>query len=367
MRWSSQVLDIQSVSKRYGSRSVVNGVSLNVEQGQFVSLLGPSGSGKSTLLRMIAGLIRPDGGSIRIGDDLVSGDGRNVPPEKRAIGMVFQDYALWPHMTVAQNIAFGLRIQRWARQRISERVSEMLALVRLDGMETRYPFQLSGGQQQRVALARSLATRPRLLLLDEPLASLDTQLRVMLRDELAVLLRQIGVTSIYVTHDQTEALEMSDVVVVLRDGHIEQVGPPRLLYSHPATLFVETFLGATNALPGPVERSEHAIAVRVGDTLLYGDASTALDGTGVLCIRPEAVELAAGGRADLRNVLQATLIHSGFAGGRWQHTCTLTDNLQVRLFSEEASGIETGSPVQLYMPPEHCRILPPDPTALRSG
>lgn len=354
------MLEIRNLRKCYGKRTVVDDVSLRVTQGQFLSLLGPSGSGKSTLLRMIAGLIRPDGGSIQIGDDVVADTRRNTLPEKRAIGMVFQDYALWPHMTVTQNIAFGLRIQRWSRQRVAERVLEMLTLVRLDGMENRYPFQLSGGQQQRVALARSLATRPRLLLLDEPLASLDTQLRQVLRDELAVLLRQIGVTSVYVTHDQTEAMEMSDVVVVLRDGHVEQIGPPSTLYDHPSTLFVETFLGPTNALTGAIERRHNATGVRVGDMILYGDAPANLDGTGVLCIRPEVVEMAREGVADTLNLVPATLMHSGFAGGRWQHVCALAGDLQVRLFSHGALGVDSGAPVQLYLPPESCRILPPD-------
>jgi len=361
------MLELTGVSKRYGAKEVVTQTSIRVEQGQFLSLLGPSGSGKSTLLRMIAGLIRPDTGEIRIGDDTVYDKGRDVPPEKRAIGMVFQDYALWPHMTVGQNIAFGLKIQRWPRSKILDRIVEMLQLVRLEGLQDRYPSQLSGGQQQRVALARSLAPRPRLLLLDEPLASLDTQLRHVLREELAVLLRHIGVTSVYVTHDQSEALEMSDVIVLLRDGRIEQAGSPTDLYDHPETLFVESFLGSTNALPGSVEHHDGLTAVRIGAHVLYGRPSPSLNGEGVFCIRPEAIEVVSDGvKNAMKNVVSCTLLHSGFLGGRWQHACKLEGVGNIQLFSPDALEARAGDLIRVALPPERSRILSPDRAVLAS-
>lgn len=354
------MLELRGMSKRYGGRPVVDDVSLELAPARFLSLLGPSGSGKSTLLRTIAGLVRPDAGTIRIGGDLVCGARRDVPPERRAIGMVFQDYALWPHMTVAQNIAFGLRLKGWPRRRTAARIGEMLELVRLTGLEQRYPHQLSGGQQQRVALARSLATHPRLLLLDEPLASLDTQLRQVLRTELAAILREIGVTSVYVTHDQSEALEMSDIIAVLRDGRVEQMGTPTELYERPSSLFVEAFMGSTNMLRGRIERQDGVTAIRVGESVLFGRPAAHLDGDGVLCIRPEVVQVASGATPVATNLVLGTLLHSGFAGGRWQHLCTLPGNSQVRLFTVAPLDMPVGSPLLLHLPPDRCRILAPD-------
>ena len=240
--------------------------------------------------------------------------------------MVFQDYALWPHMSVSKNIAFGLKLKKWPRSQMAGRIHEMLELVRLSEMKDRYPFQLSGGQQQRVALARALATDPRLLLLDEPLSSLDTQLRESLRGELVVLLRKVGVTTVYVTHDQTEALEMSDVIVVLRDGRVEQIGTPLELYNNPASLFVATFLGATNVLEGPVEVRDGVTGITVAGSWLTGESTETVETRGALCVRPESVEASAGSMNGKPNTMPATLIRSGFLGGRWQHVCSLPDD-----------------------------------------
>jgi ABC-type Fe3+/spermidine/putrescine transport system ATPase subunit len=235
---------------------------------------------------------------------------------------------------------------------MSERIHEMLELVRLSEMKDRYPFQLSGGQQQRVALARALATDPRLLLLDEPLSSLDTQLRESLRGELVVLLREVGVTTVYVTHDQTEALEMSDVIVVLRDGKVEQVGYPIDFYNHPA-----------NVLDGPVEVRGGAIGVSVAGRWIAGECDGEIESQAALCVRPESIEITPGSLNGKSNVVAARLIHSGFLGGRWQHICALTDGRKLNVFSGDSIPVAEGGEVALHLPASKCRILPSDKSA----
>lgn len=239
---------LTDVHKAYGSSPAVRGVSLTVQRGEFFSLLGPSGCGKSTTLRMIAGFERPDTGQVLIaGRDVV-----DVPAYRRPTNLVFQRLALFPHLTVFANVAFGLRMQRVPRGEIEPRVRDALALVGLEAMHERYPHQLSGGQQQRVALARALVNRPRVLLLDEPLGSLDLKLRLQLQRELKRIQQQVGTTFVYVTHDQSEALTMSDRMAVMNDGSVLQVGSPTEVYDRPATAFVATFIGDTNLLPGRV-------------------------------------------------------------------------------------------------------------------
>ena len=232
-------LDLTGVEKFYGVAHVVKGVNMEIAEGEFVSFLGPSGCGKTTTLRMIAGFETLSAGTIAIAGKDVS----RMRPNQRNIGMVFQSYALFPNMTVAQNVGFGLKVARVDRRTIDARVTEMLALVGLADLGARFPFQLSGGQQQRVALARALAGKPQLLLLDEPLSALDAKIRVSLREEIRRIQKELGITTIYVTHDQEEALSMSDRIVVMRAGVVEQIGPPVEIYSQPATAFVSTFVG----------------------------------------------------------------------------------------------------------------------------
>jgi iron(III) transport system ATP-binding protein len=237
---------IESLEKRFGAVRAVDGLDLVIEDGRFVCLLGPSGCGKTTTLRMLAGLEFPDHGRIRSAERVLSdGDtGRFVSPEDRGIGLVFQSYALWPHMTVAQNISFGLEMRHWPRPRRDERVRELMELLRIDGLGARYPSQLSGGQQQRVALARSLAPGTELLLLDEPLSNLDAQLRLEMRAELKRLHERLGTTIVFVTHDQLEAMTMATDVAVMRDGRLQQYAPPMQVYREPANVFVAGFLGS---------------------------------------------------------------------------------------------------------------------------
>ena len=284
------IVTIQGVVKRFGAVTAVDAVDLTVADGELFTLLGPSGCGKTTLLRLLAGFYQPDGGTIRFGDRVVNG----LAPYERRIGMVFQNYALWPHMTVADNIGYGLRLQRLSGEKVAERLREGLRKVNLAGFEARYPGQLSGGQQQRVALARALVLNPDILLLDEPLSNLDAKIRVQVRAEIRRLQRELAITTIYVTHDQEEALSLSDRVAVMRDGRVLQVGPPRDLYERPRTRFVADFVGTNNLVPGEVESRAAGgtdVVVRTALGPLRAIASGAVSARCVLAVRPENVVL----------------------------------------------------------------------------
>jgi iron(III) transport system ATP-binding protein len=287
-------VEVCDVSLAYGATQVLRAVSVTIEPGEFFALLGPSGSGKSTLLRLIAGFTHAQSGRIVIGGADVS----RVPPWKRDIGMVFQNYALWPHMTVAENVAFGLEERRLPKDAIRARVAAALELVGLQDYGARRPGQLSGGQQQRVAVARTIAIEPKVLLLDEPLSNLDAKLRVHMRSELLALQRKLGITTIFVTHDQEEALSISDRVAVLDGGVIQQVGTPVELYDRPASRFIANFVGTINLIPGRVEREADGTAVFASDVIgrvaLPADARP---GNADIAIRPHALALAAAGEA----------------------------------------------------------------------
>jgi ABC-type Fe3+/spermidine/putrescine transport system ATPase subunit len=246
------MVELQHLRKDFGAEHAVNDVSLSVGQGEFVTLLGPSGCGKTTTLRCIAGLERPDGGEIRIGGDVVALPERGIHlnPEDRNIGMVFQSYAVWPHMTVFDNVAYGLRVRRAPADVIKARTTKALELVGLPHLAGRYATKLSGGQRQRVALARAIVYQPRVVLFDEPLSNLDAKLREQMRIELVRLQHEVGITSIYVTHDQSEALVMSDRVVVMNNGVIQQIGDPQTIYARPANTFVANFIGVANLMQG---------------------------------------------------------------------------------------------------------------------
>src|SRR3954447_21890343 len=267
------MLELRRLSKRFGGFAAVDDLSLEIASGEFLTLLGASGSGKTTTLRMIAGFEQPTTGEIlMVGSPIV-----RLPPFKRDINTVFQHYALFPHMSVRENVGYGLRMRGVARQERQQQVSDALAMVKLDQLGDRSPRQLSGGQQQRVALARALINRPRLLLLDEPLGALDLKLRKEMQLELKHLQTRLGITFIYVTHDQEEALTMSDRIVLMRQGRIEQVGTPRELYDRPASRYVADFIGETNLLPGIVaESAPGSASLRIGDATLRGTSDVAL-------------------------------------------------------------------------------------------
>jgi spermidine/putrescine ABC transporter ATP-binding subunit len=291
--------------KRYGSTRALDGVSLAVEPGEFFTLLGPSGCGKTTTLRSVAGFVTPDAGDVAINGATVTG----VPPHLRRVGMVFQHYALFPHRTVAQNVAFGLRMQRVEKGEIERRVAEALALVQLPGYGGRYPSQLSGGEQQRVALARALVTRPAVLLLDEPLGALDKKLRDHMKIELKRLQREVGITTIYVTHDQEEALTMSDRIAVMQRGRVEQVAAPRGLYETPATAFVAGFIGNINLLAG---RAAGSNVVECGAARLAATGAAPAGAPVAVALRPERVRLDPTGALD--TVLPMTVAHVVYQG-----------------------------------------------------
>jgi spermidine/putrescine ABC transporter ATP-binding subunit len=289
------VLRLEALTKRYGPVPAVDGVTLDVREGELVSLLGPSGCGKTTLLRMAGGFVRPDAGRVLL-------DGRDVtaePPDRRPTVMVFQSYALFPHLTVADNVGYPLRVRRRPRDETAARVAELLRLVQLDGLGDRRPDQLSGGQQQRVALARALAARPRVLLLDEPLSNLDAHLRVLMREELKRLQRDLLLTMAYVTHDQEEAMAISDRVAVMRAGRLLQVGTPREIYERPATAFVARFVGSATFLAGQVTEAGPgglAVLTELGRLAVAAGSAPVATGSRVsLVIRPEAVRLTPAG------------------------------------------------------------------------
>jgi putative spermidine/putrescine transport system ATP-binding protein len=279
-------LTLSHLTKRYGQTAAVNDVSIELGDNELLCLLGPSGCGKTTTLRMLAGFVTPDDGDILIDDQSVV----RLPPERRPTAMVFQRHALWPHMTVAANIAFGLQLRRIRRAQIAKTVEDALTLVGLPGKAQRYPHQLSGGEAQRVALARALVLQPRILLLDEPLSNLDAQLRLRMRDEVRAIQQRVGITTVFVTHDQEEALAIADRIGVMQSGHLEQLATPDDLYAHPATLFVAGFIGSMNLLPATVRDGR----VRLGEIALPIPPGAGFQGDAVtVAIRPEDIALGA--------------------------------------------------------------------------
>ncbi|HET7180650.1 MAG TPA: ABC transporter ATP-binding protein [Candidatus Limnocylindrales bacterium] len=303
-------LELSHVRKAFpGGTVAVEDFSLSAEQGEFVSFLGPSGCGKTTTLRMIAGFERPTSGTITL-------DGRDITdisPNQRNVGMVFQSYALFPNMTVADNVAFGLTIRKRPKDQVTKRVDELLQIVNLPDKGKRYPYQLSGGQQQRVALARALAFEPQVLLLDEPLSALDAKIRVALRQEIRSIQRQLGITTVYVTHDQEEALSLSDRVVVMSEGRMEQVGHPFEIYNFPATAFVASFVGTLNVLPGVVVNAGSGELTIAGQRVRLKSSFEGVVGREVkVALRPEMVSLGSAG--DAENHLTGKVTDVSFLG-----------------------------------------------------
>ncbi len=364
-------LQIRQLNKSYGTKRVVSNVDLAIEEGEILSLLGPSGCGKTTILRMLAGLVTPDSGWIKVGERVFYDGKREVAVEDRQIGMVFQDYALWPHMTVAKNIAFGMRLRHLPALDIKKRVAELLELVNLPGMGQRYPYQMSGGQQQRVAVARALSTEPRVLLLDEPLSSLDAGLRESMRTELVQLFRRLKMTAINVTHDQDEAMSMSDRIMVLRDGKVQQIGTPTDLYMHPSNTFVASFMGHANMFSGDIVNAtadadtislrldEDVLERRVVMGQLNENVRGHLNGRARLMFRPEDVRVYSEAREfSHSNVFEGSVSHTSFVGGQWRTMIALDEvrPLQVLAFPTFQPQIEQH--LWLEIPPERCQVVP---------
>jgi ABC-type Fe3+/spermidine/putrescine transport system ATPase subunit len=350
-------IEVSGIGKRFGAVQALAGVDLAVEEREFITLLGPSGCGKTTMLRALAGFLVPDSGTINVGGRLFSSPKAALPPEQRRMGMVFQNYAVWPHMSVFENVAFGLRIAKTRRGEIAERVARVLAAVGLEGLERRHPGQLSGGQQQRVALARSLVVEPAILLLDEPLSNLDAKLRERMRSELKTLQRRMGITFIYVTHDQAEAMALSDRIVVFNKGRVQQVGTPREVYERPANLFVADFMGLVNKLPGVlIERNGGEGRVRIGEQTIGARLSDGLSGGGgaiTIAIRPEAISLGASQAAVGTNTLKGRLVDSAFLGNIMDHLVDVGGTI-VRVQGDRRQTFEAGAEVDLSIPVGEC-------------
>jgi putative spermidine/putrescine transport system ATP-binding protein len=348
-------LELISLRKTFGQVVGVDSIDLAVERGEFVSLLGPSGCGKTTTLRMVAGFEQPTSGRIRVNGADITGQ----RPNQRNIGMVFQSYALFPNLTVAENIGFGLKVAHQPAGEIRKRVEEMLALIKLPELGSRYPYQLSGGQQQRVALARALAIRPQLLLLDEPLSALDAKIRVALRTEIRAIQRQLGITTIYVTHDQEEALSLSDRVVVMNNGRIEQVGTPFEVYNFPSSSFVASFVGTLNLIPAQVvdaARGQVSVAgQRIAAARALGEIQVGESVT--LALRPEllALEPAPG----MENRLGGEIANISFLGSIVRMDIRVGDMvLALDEFNNPHLSLPAlGSPVTVYFPKEACLLL----------
>lgn len=358
-------LEVQDLIKDYpvadGWHRAVHGVSFEVPEGHFYSLLGPSGCGKTTTLRCVAGLERPDGGRILLDGTLVAERERALPPEKRDIGMVFQSYAIWPHMTVFENVAFPLRVGkvRVRRDEMTRRVDEVLALVALDGLANRPATQLSGGQQQRLALARAIIRRPKVLLLDEPLSNLDARLRDRMRAEIRDLQRQIGITTLYVTHDQVEALSMSNRIAVMDAGRIVQEGTPKEIYERPASRFVANFVGSANFLPGEVV--EHGSSGRMRIRAVGGvvDATCpmgiAVGDLVTLSIRPENVRIHATD-PHLPNVLTGAVQQVLFLGEAVDARVDVAGSSLVARV-HPSTPVEIDQRIWVELPPEACTVI----------
>nr|QIQ10671.1 Spermidine/putrescine import ATP-binding protein PotA [uncultured bacterium] len=342
---TEEFLRIENLEKSFGSNRVVKGVNLSFQRGEFVSLLGPSGCGKTTILRMVAGFERPTSGNILVeGKDIT-----RLNPNQRKIGMVFQAYALFPNMNVENNIAFGLKVQGAPREETRTRVEEMLKLIGLAGFGKRFPFELSGGQQQRVALARALAPRPRMLLLDEPLSALDAKIRVSLREQIRAIQRELGITTIFVTHDQEEALSISDRIVVMNAGNVDQVGAPFEVYNRPATRFVATFVGTLNTLNARVEdAAKKTVSVDGQVVTIPALPGSARSGEQVaLTMRPEAVTLATDDSRDI--VLTGKVSEVNFLGSVIRLTVDLGENaINLDTFNDQRTPPPThGTPVRV--------------------
>jgi iron(III) transport system ATP-binding protein len=356
-------IDIVGIGKRFGGLSALLGVDLAVEEREFITLLGPSGCGKTTMLRTLAGFLTPDAGTIKVAGRLVSSPRGVLAPEQRRMGMVFQNYAVWPHLSVFENVAFGLRLARLAQAEIAQRVARVLAAVGLEGLEGRHPGQLSGGQQQRVALARSLVVEPTILLLDEPLSNLDAKLRERMRGELKTLQRRTGITFIHVTHDQAEAMALSDRIVVFNQGAVQQVGTPREVYERPANLFVADFMGLVNKLPGTViAQTADKARVRIGAQTLDAELSHGLAGplkTVTVAIRPEAIRLGTAAPDVPANVLRGRLLESAFLGNIVDHQVDV-DGMLVRVQGDRRHGLAAGSAVALTIAIGDCVVMRSD-------
>ena len=348
-------VELRGLTKRFAALSVVDNVSLRIDHGQLVCLLGPSGCGKTTTLRLIAGFLEPSDGEIRVGDRLVSSRVRTLPPEQRKMSMIFQSYALWPHMTVTENIVYGLRLRKMDRDTIAKKLAAILATTKLEPLAQRYPGELSGGQQQRVALARALIVEPETLLLDEPLSNLDANLREEMRFEIRRLHDEYRYTTVYVTHDQSEAMTTADLIAVMNSGRIDQLGTPEDIYARPESEFVARFIGASNVIKGTA-RDENHVAF-AGATLQVVGARLTAGQSAPVAIRQHDIQLSTQAPASPENTIRAVVTRQVFLGANRDYMLEVSDGTALRVTTPTETAVEKGSQVWLTLPPDRCRAL----------
>ncbi|HET9414981.1 MAG TPA: ABC transporter ATP-binding protein [Pseudolabrys sp.] len=347
-------VELRGLTKRYGNAAVVDDVSLTIEHGHLVCLLGPSGCGKTTTLRLIAGFIEPSEGEIRVGDRLVSSPASTLPPERRNMSMIFQSYALWPHMTVAENIIYGLKLRKMDRDTIGKKLDAILGTTKLAPLAQRYPGELSGGQQQRVALARALIVEPETLLLDEPLSNLDANLREEMRFEVRRLHDAYRYTTVYVTHDQSEAMTTADLIAVMNAGKVEQAGSPEEIYDRPRSEFVARFIGSSNVIKG---KGLDAARIDFAGTPLRCSGEVIKTGTPTpVSVRPHDISISAAQRQG-ENIVSATVVRQVFLGGSRDYMVEVKDGTQLRVLTGAGENIRQGAAVWLHFPPDRCRAL----------
>jgi iron(III) transport system ATP-binding protein len=348
-------VELRDLTKRFGSVTVVNNVALRIDHGQLICLLGPSGCGKTTTLRLIAGFLEPTSGEIRVGERLVSSAARTLPPEQRKMSMIFQSYALWPHMTVAENIVYGLRLRKMDRDTIAKKLKAILQTTKLEALAERYPGELSGGQQQRVALARALVVEPETLLLDEPLSNLDANLREEMRFEIRRLHDEYRYTTVYVTHDQSEAMTTADLIAVMSGGKIDQLGTPEDIYDRPQSEFVARFIGSSNVIKGTA-RDENHISFS-GATLRVVGAKLTPNQDAAVAIRQHDIQLSTNAPAASDNTVKATVTRQVFLGANRDYVVETPDGTSLRAVTSPQIAFPPGTEVWLTLPAERCRAL----------
>jgi iron(III) transport system ATP-binding protein len=348
-------VELRGLTKRFGSLAVVDDVSLRIDHGQLVCLLGPSGCGKTTTLRLIAGFLEPTDGEIHVGDRVVSSKARTLPPESRKMSMIFQSYALWPHMTVTENIVYGLRLRKLDRDTIAKKLAAILETTKLEILAQRYPGELSGGQQQRVALARALIVEPETLLLDEPLSNLDANLREEMRFEIRRLHDEYRYTTVYVTHDQSEAMTTADLIAVMNAGKIDQLGTPEEIYDRPQSEFVARFIGASNIIKG-IARDENHIMFS-GSTLQVVGAKLKPGESAAVAIRQHDILLSTQPPPTQQNAVKATVTRQVFLGASRDTMVETLDGTTLRVVTSTENAVPRGTEVWLTLSPERCRAL----------
>ena len=355
----SVAINIENVVKRFGKDTIINGLSLNIKDGEFFTLLGPSGCGKTTLLRMIIGFNSIEGGEIKLDDKLIN----NIPTNKRNMGMVFQNYAIFPHMSVKDNVAFGLKRQKMSKKEIDEKVYEILKIVKIDHLKDRMPVKLSGGQQQRVALARAIVIHPEVLLMDEPLSNLDAKLRVEMRNAIKRIQQQIGITTVYVTHDQEEALAVSDRIAVMNGGVIQQIDTPKRIYQRPSNTFVATFIGQSNILDGQVIKNNSEEGIKIFDAF-FAMTNLSKNCTNMedvkISIRPEEFILSMDNKDGIKGVVKSSV----FLGINTNYFIELENGKEVEVIqaSDALEAIQDGSTVYLNLQTEKINVFTNDGT-----